>query len=201
MNPARRWPWLLALLLALAWYWHAHRPVTHAPGVLAAAPPEQSDIDGAPPALHKDGVRLQPLAKFALTARVLARADYHFDGLAALVPVDLALGWGRMSDSAVLDQVSISQSGRFYFWQVQQFPIPEHEIIESSANMHLIAADASVRRDIAHTRVGDVVTFDGYLVEIDWPDGRTARSSLTRSDSGAGACEIVWVDDFRIAPR
>jgi len=199
LNDARRWPWLLALLLALGWYWHGHRALTRAPGVLAAAAPEQSAIAGAPPALRKDDVRLQPLARFALTARVLARADYRWDALASLMPVDLALGWGRMSDSAVLEKVDISQSGRFYFWHVDEFPIPEHEIIESSANMHLIAADDAVRRGIARTRVGDVVSLDGYLVEVDWPDGRKARSSLTRSDSGAGACEIVWVESFAIA--
>ena len=132
---------------------------------------------------------------------MLARADYRWDRLAALVPVDLALGWGRMSDSSVLDKIAISQSGRFYYWRVSEFPIPEREIIESSANMHLIAADDTVRRTIARTRVGDVVTFSGDLVEIDWRDGEKARSSLTRSDSGAGACEIVWVRDFAIAPR
>ena len=33
-----------------------------------------------------------------------------------LAPVDLALGWGRMSDEAILKDIQISQSGRFYFW-------------------------------------------------------------------------------------
>jgi hypothetical protein len=201
LNGGRRWPWLLALFVALAWYWHGSRPLTHPPGVLAAEAPLQTGLDGAATTLRKGDVALQPLAHFSLTARVLGRADYHWDSLAALVPIDLALGWGRMSDSAVLDQVDIAQSNRFYFWQVQKFPIPQHEIIESSANMHLIAADDSLRRAIARTRVGDIVSFDGYLVEVDWPDGNKARSSLTRSDSGAGACEIVWVENFTIAPR
>jgi hypothetical protein len=106
-----------------------------------------------------------------------------------------------MSDSGVLDKVHISQSERFYFWQVGQFPIPQREIIESSANMHLIAADDSIERAIERTRVGDVITFDGYLVEADWPDGAKTVSSLTRSDSGAGSCEVVWVETFSIAPR
>ncbi len=200
MSAIPRWLWLLALLLALAGYWHGSRPITHPPGVLVAEAPLQQPLDEAV-ALRKGEVAIKPLAKFALTARVLGREDYRWDELARLVPVDLALGWGRMSDSDVLDKVRISQSGRFYFWQLRQFPIPEREIIESSANMHLIAADDSIERAIKRTRVGDIVSFDGYLVEADWPNGRKAVSSLTRSDTGAGACEIVWVENFSIAPR
>lgn len=196
-----RWLWLLALLVALAWYWHGLRPIHHPPGVLAADAPVQQALAEAPPPLRKGDVAIKPLARFALTARVLGRADYRWDGLAPLVPVDLALGWGRMSDSNVLEKVHISQSGRFYFWWVRQFPIPEREIIESSANMHLIAADDSIERAIRRTRVGDIVTFDGYLVEADLPNGARMISSLTRNDTGAGSCEVVWVEDFDIAPR
>lgn len=197
-----RWPWLLALLVALAWYGAGSRPVHRAPGVLVPAAPQQARLDGEAPSLpaQRDAT-LKPLARFAASARVLSRADYRWDEMARLVPTDLALGWGRMSDSAVLDRVDITQSGRFYFWQVREFPIPEREVISSSANMHLIAADDGVRREIARTRVGDVVDFDGYLVEIDWRNGAKAVSSLTREDSGAGACEIVWVEHFAIGPR
>lgn len=196
-----RWLWLLALLIALAWYWHGSRPITHPPGVLVTEIPLQQALSESPAPLRKGDVAIKPLARFALTARVLGRADYRWDRLAPLAPVDLVLGWGRMSDSDVLEKVHISQSGRFYFWQVGQFPIPEREIIESSANMHLIAADDSIGRAIERTRVGDVVAFDGYLVEADWPDGARTVSSLTRSDSGAGACEVVWIENFSIAPR
>jgi len=201
LSAVPRWLWLLALLVALAWYWHDSRPVTHPPGVLVAEAPLQEPLDAAPAALRKGDFTIKPLAKFALTARVLGRADYRWDALARLVPVDLALGWGRMSDSDVLDKVHVSQSGRFYLWQVRQFPIPEREIVESSANMHLIAADDGIERAIKRTRVGDVVSFDGYLVEADWPNGARTVSSLTRSDTGAGACEVVWVENFTIAPR
>ena len=199
MNGGRRWPWLLLIAVAAVWWLQLGRPVAHAPGVLVADAPAQGAIEELPPPLHKGAVAIKPLATFSLSARVLGREDYHWDREAELVPTDLALGWGRMSDSAVLDRIEISQSARFYFWRVRQFPIPEREIVESSANMHLIAADDAVRRAIARTRVGDIVTFGGFLVEADWPDGRKWVSSLTRSDSGAGACELVWVENFSVA--
>ncbi len=201
MNGLPRWLWLLVLLAALAGWQHGSRPLTRAPGVLVADAPLQQPLSEAPAPLHKGDAAIKPLAKFSISARVLSRADYHWDTGARLVPVDLALGWGRMSDSAVLDKVEISQSARFYFWRVHDFPIPEREIIESSANMHLIPADDSVERAIRRTRVGDVVSFDGYLVEADLPNGGKWVSSLSRSDTGAGACELVWVENFSIAPH
>jgi len=191
---------LVALLATLAWQ-HAHRPIPHEPGVLVAEVPLQESADATVAPLRKGNYAIKPLARFSLSARVLSRADYSWDTEAALAPIDLALGWGRMSDSAVLDKIDISQSGRFYFWHVREFPIPEQEIIESSANMHLIPADKTVLHDIERARAGDIVTFDGYLVEADGPNAYRWVSSLSRSDSGAGACELVWVEHFSLAPR
>ena len=141
------------------------------------------------------------MAKFALTARVLSREDYHFDAGSFLSPTDLALGWGRMSDSAVLRDINIEQGVRFYTWSVRAFPIPRREIETSSANMHMIPAEAEVARELEDVRVGDVVTLDGLLVEVDRPGGWRWRSSLTREDTGPGACELVYVQHLEIGPR
>jgi len=191
----------LAALLALSVWHRAHRPIPHGPGEIAPDIPVQGALADAPALWRKADYTIKPLTTFSITARVLSRADYRFDHEAGLVPVDLALGWGRMSDSAVLDKIDISQSGRFYYWRVNEFPIPKREIIESSANMHLIPADANVEREIKRTRDGDIVRFDGYLVEVDGENGYRWISSLSRADSGAGACELVWVEHFDIAPR
>jgi len=192
---------VIAALILIALWQHAHRPIAHAAGVLVSESPLQEQADASIAALQKGDYAIRPLAKFSLSARVLARADYRWDTEAALAPVDLALGWGRMSDSAVLDKIDISQSGRFYYWRVREFPIPEREITESSANMHLISADAAIDREIKRTRAGDVIALDGYLVEVTAANGYRWTSSLSRSDTGAGACEVVWVQHFDIAPR
>ncbi|UXI67643.1 hypothetical protein [Tahibacter amnicola] len=171
------------------------------PGVLAPDIPHQSELAGPAPVLPDiAGMQLTPKARFAITARVLSSETYRFDPLASLVPVDLALGWGRMSDSDVLKDVAISQSNRFYWWKVKEFPIPQREIIESSANMHLIPADAGVDRLIRRARTGDVVRFEGFLVSVTDGKGGHWTSSMTRADSGAGACELIYVESFSIEP-
>lgn len=194
--------WQIALALLLLWgaghWWHT-RPLHAAPGVLAPDTPEQVDLD-APVQLQRGDITLTTRAHFDVTARVLSREDYHLDAGAALAPTDLALGWGRMSDSAVLERIDIHQSSRFYFWEVQSFPIPRREIETSSANMHLIPADAGVRALLARVRAGQVVHIEGFLVDARRADGWSWHSSLSRNDTGNGACELVFVESLTTAP-
>ena len=186
---------LLGLLcLAGALHHCAQRPREQAPGILADEPPRQTGPADRTPVAHGE-FELEPLADFSLEARVLSRHDYTFDTESALAPTDLALGWGRMSDSAILDRLAIAQSGRFYSYRwSDQPPLPPAEIVRSSANMHLIPADGAAARAIARVRVGEIVRLRGHLVEAHRADGWRWRSSLTREDSGAGACELVLVD-------
>jgi hypothetical protein len=100
-----------------------------------------------------------------------------------------------MSDSSVLAQVEVSQSGRFYFWHYDQSPPVPRRVIEThSANWHIVPANDTVWRTLRSVRVGDVINLEGLLVDLRSPDFGTARTSLTRDDTGAGACEIVFVE-------
>jgi hypothetical protein len=192
---------LILLLFALAGALNAfvHRPIVQEPGVLVQDAPAQSDPASRTPTRIGD-FELTPLADFSLDARVLSRADYRLGTESELSPTDLAVGWGRMSDSAVIAQLDISQSARFYSYRwSQEPPIPAREIMLSSANMHLIPADPGVAAAIARVRVGELIALRGHLVEVRRKDGWRWRSSLRRDDSGAGACELVLVDS--IEPR
>jgi hypothetical protein len=62
--------------------------------------------------------------------------------------------------------------------------------------MHLIPATGAVEKKIRSLRAGQVVSLKGYLVEVKNDDGFTWRSSLTREDTGAGACELIWVEEL-----
>jgi hypothetical protein len=199
----RNWrPWvLLAILLVAGWFWWSGRPVSRADGVIAPDDPLQTDFESPQPPIAFRDATLHPLAKFSLTARVLSRENYHFDAESDLSPTDLAFGWGRMSDTAVLQHIKIGQGDRFYYWSTRQFPIPQREIETHSANMHMLPANALVAYELKRVRVGDVVTLDGLLVEADKQGGWRWRSSMTRNDTGDGACEVVYVEDLSIAAR
>ncbi len=98
----------------------------------------------------------------------------------------------------VLKEIKIRQSNRFYYWKVKRFPIPRKEIEQNSANMHLIPSTREIGKIIKNVRTGHVVALEGYLVKVDSQDGWWWKSSLTRNDTGNGACEVVWVNEVEI---
>ncbi len=184
---------LLLLLVGLAWWLWRDDTVRHGPGVVAPDSPQQAGIEDVAPFDH-NGYRIMPLARFALRARVLAREDYSLDREAELAPIDLALGWGPMSDEEVLRQIDIRQGGRWYRWFARQLPIARRQIERHSANMHMIPADDVVADMLDDVRAGSIVSLRGYLVEARAADGWRWRSSLTRDDTGARSCELVFVE-------
>jgi hypothetical protein len=189
--------------LAAAGVWQGYnrwqlRPVHPSDGPIAPDDPLQADADGASPAVLGRW-RLTPRARYDITARVLAREDYRFDRLSDLIPEDLALGWGPMSDNKVIRAFDISQSVRFYSWMPKQaLPIPRQAVIEHSANTHVIPADAGVARQLKRARIGQVIHLRGYLVNAVRDDGVYITTSMTRSDSGPGSCEVLLVEQIEI---
>jgi hypothetical protein len=188
------WVALVAVALWSAWRRFELRPVHPPAGVIAPAEPRQSDLPDAAP-LQRGRWRLTPRARYDITARVLAREDYHFDTLADLIPEDLALGWGPMSDNAVLAHFDISQDARFYFWQSRgPLVISREAVTRHSANTHLIPANDAVRAALRRLRIGEVVHLSGQLVDGQRTDGASIKTSLTRLDSGPGSCEVLLVE-------
>lgn len=193
--------WLLCAAALLAGLqWTASRPLERRAGVLAPDEPAQVAIESAAAIDAGHDYRLTPRARFSATVRVLARERYYLDALAPVAPVDLAVGWGPMSDSAVIDALEISQSARFYFWRGDALPIARSEIETHSANWHMVPSNRATRRALRRLRAGEVIRVSGRLVDVEDADGGGARTSLRRDDTGAGACEIVLVDALEILP-
>jgi hypothetical protein len=133
------------------------------------------------------------LEPFSMKARVLASKEYTSDKEAELSPIDLALGWDRMSNIEVISKINITQSSRWYHWKTKKFPIPKREIETHSANMHIVPASKDIESKVKNIREGEMVKVTGYLIRADSKDGHRWVSSLTRYDTGNHACEVVFV--------
>ena len=108
------------LLLYVIWSarnWYSDRPFHPPDGVLAVADPAQNNVPDAK-TVRLGRWTLTVRADYLVTARILGLERYHFDALSDLVPEDLALGWGPMSDNRNLRFIDISQSNRFYYWRM-----------------------------------------------------------------------------------
>ena len=187
------WKPFAAVLLCIAGSigWWSSRPIAHTPGVLAPDEPSQYEVHEAPFAFND--AEVAPQAGYDITARVLSAEHYWIDAGAKLAPVDLAVGWGPMSDTAVIQHFKVDQGARFYTIYPDEDAIDLDTALKHSANMHLIPANSDVKHQLKKIKTGNIVHLHGFLVNISRSDGFYWHSSLTRNDTGDGACELMYV--------
>ncbi len=176
------------------------RPIRHEAGMLVPVEPEQHEISPTPLA-ELNGFRISGVATYSICGRVLGTRRYRDRPGSDLVPVDVALGWGAMSDQAVLDQLDLSMGNRFFFYRWEGAPPrPPSEIMRHAGNHHVISANADVKQQIARLREGEIVVMRGWLVDVSGPDGYSWNTSRTRDDTGRGACEVFYVESLDRIP-
>ena len=138
---------------------------------------------------------VRAISTFDIQARVLGVERYYFDEESSFSPIDFALGWQKMSEDFFVKDIKITQSNRFYYYFYNGSHSKGKDIASMSANMHIIPSNEKVKAEINSIRKHDFVHLKGFLVQVkERSSGRTWKSSLTRHDRGAGACEIIYVE-------
>jgi len=173
--------------------WTGDLPASFSQELSHARPPIQQDFNGSLTPIRAGEFWLTPVAGFEIEARVLSRKNYRFGQEARLSPMDLAVGWGPMAQDDVLEHISIRQSGRFGYWSARDLPIPSREINHSFANIHIIPAGEEIAADLRQIGQDENIRLAGYLVNVHTDNGWRWDTSLTRTDTGPGACEILLV--------
>lgn len=161
----------------------------------------QSPVAGRMPPFRLGSATVTPLAGYSLEARVLSREDYtRFWHEGHYSPTDLALGWGPMSAPGLAQRLHVSQGGRWFSfrWGPEGPPMAPDQILTHSANVHFVPADDAVARTLSRVEAGDIVRADGWLIRVEEPGGWRWQSSLTRSDVGNGACELIYVCSLEV---
>jgi hypothetical protein len=188
-------PLLVLLVCAILW-WRSETVLEFNHSWVVDSYPTQVAVEGsAAEAWFVGDSRFEPMARFEIEALLLRKTRYRFDAGARVSPWDFALGWGLMSDATVLAQMRMGHSGRFYRYSVEHdFPWPLDEINLHLANVHAIPANELVYRLLKRMEQGDRIRLRGRLVNVHFGLSGAWRSSLDRSDTGDGACEILWVE-------
>lgn len=191
----------MSLLIILVIGWILVQPnfgwVKYKPEIYGTLWPTQENDISAVPFEHK-GYTIVPRAEFDLNARVLSKRRYFLGKESSLAPFDLALGWGQMANYLVIKKLKIFQMMRWYSYFYKEAPLRKNDIVTQSANMHLIAANKDVDKQIKKVKRGAVVKLKGYLVDVRAENGWKWRTSMRRNDAGAGSCEIIWVKEFDV---
>ncbi len=163
--------------------------------------PDQSiyyDFKGDLISIEKNNykLRLYPKAHYRIYAMVMSKNRYWFGWDGEIAPYDLALAWNELMLPENQKGITYSQSNRWYYYQYDKtFPLSSSYIVTHSANHHIIPANKNVFEAMDKVRNKEKIYMEGYLVYISGTvgDGNIWwNSSLTRFDSGDGACEVFY---------
>lgn len=164
----------------------------------------------------KDNYRykLTPVANYEINALVVHRRDYRVFSLSSrddAFPMDLCLVWGSNLKNKSYQNKSLmfSQDSRWCFYRYSnQIDFNSSEV---SNNHLLIGNNPALEKKIKSISVGDQVRIKGLLVntsaELIKQGGKydstkfSMSTSNNRLDSGSGACETIYVQNFEIIQK
>jgi hypothetical protein len=166
--------------------------------VMLMSDPVQAQLTGFNNEIYHDGknktVKIEKLAEYEISAVVKNKRYYLFDSASEVSPMDFVLVWGELDSKAMDDSIKYSQSGRWYYYRYDcQSCVDGDYILKHSANVHIIPKNNEVLLKLIQVHKEDYITLKGYLVNVKFPDSDW-KSSLTRNDTGNGACEIMYVE-------
>jgi hypothetical protein len=145
---------------------------------------------------------LTPVAEYRISGVVVSKKGYDDGWESEISPVDLAIVWGKLAEPGYEKYVKFWQSNRWYFFKYREgSPFDHPYIVTHSGNHHTIPANYNVRRALKSIRKNDKVILEGYLVNVNGTyRGKTVfwNTSLSRSDTGDGSCELFYVSKVRI---
>ena len=124
-------------------------------------------------------------------SRMHRLADDHLNML------DVCVVWGSNTRGAELDKIDFSNGTFTCNVKTRDQKAWESFDMDQLSNNHLISDDEYIREQVRKVKVGDQVRVQGVLASYESPGGLRGTST-TRTDTGDGACETIYVDRFEI---
>ena len=170
---------------------------------LARAPIQADSVRVTLPELQlgKDTIGLNAKAAYTIDAQLVSKKRYHHGYMHQLAPYDFALTWGDLPQ--YLDQLKFSQTSRFCLYNLKKNATVNPQYVQKHmSNNHLIPATKNIAKALRKARKGDLIRIEGHLVDVEASrNGAVVSSwntSVSREDTGNGACEIIYVTRIRI---
>lgn len=146
-----------------------------------------------------------PLYDYKISGIVVSKHDYGAGAGSLSKPIryDLCMVWGRnVTDKTYLSpDISFSQDDRFCNYNYSK---PVDFDIRQISNNHLVTTNEDILKVIETIENGDEVVITGMLVDLFASpratdvSTRSWSSSTNRDDTGAGACEVIYVESIEI---
>lgn len=173
-----------------------------------AAEPVQSVTTKQPFTADYAGVRyaVEPEFEYELHGMVVSyrqhdgKSRMHRAANDHLNVADLCVVWGDTAASPYLNDVSFWNGIFTCNFSTRSQAAWESIDVTQVANNHLISDDEALRAEIARVSIGDQIRVRGWLASYG-TGGAKRGTSTTRTDTGDGACETIFVQEFAITRR
>ncbi len=201
-----KWSFLGCLLILPVSCWQADA----LPGDIAvldalAEEPDQRPVTEPAFRVEQGGVRYQvePLYRYRLQGLVVSRRAHDGNRMLHrrwndhLNVADVCVVWG--SNTRIDLHAFDFWSGQFTcFYRTDDERAWRAFSPARMANNHLLSDDPYLRDRIAALQVGDQIRLQGFLARYRHDGGFERGTSTTRTDTGNGACETIWVTGLEL---
>lgn len=205
-----KWLFLLSLLVTLAAYLQKDElPEPHVYDLALLKEPQQTPTRMQPFETQTNGqnYRITPLFDYQLDGVIVSYNDsdsftdttHHRRWQDFLNIRDLCVIWGKNIESGVYQEMDFRNDSWtcWAYW-------PDGETrsrfsMHQLSNNHLLVDDYELQRRLMAAEVGDHVRLKGVLANYANPgNGFKRGTSTVRTDTGNGACETVYLEDFQV---
>ena len=205
-------PAALALVFLLAACGDKPAPVkSGVPAILFLQDPVQESYAGGETfskSIQNGRVTITPVATYRIAGQVMSKRKYSHGWGAEIAPFDIALVWGMLTYPHVQKQLTIKHdSTRMAYFRMKgdDPPVEIDYAASHGSNNHIIPANDVIREAVENrVKIHDKIVAEGFLVNV---AGRNTQqnisltSSLSRTDTGRGACEIIYVTRVRVGNK
>lgn len=194
------------LLLSVSFWKRNDLPGNVAFDPAVAEEPKQAPTSRKPFPVEFKGVeyRVEPEFEYDLYGMIVS---YRHHGEASrmhrlahdhLNMADICVVWGKTAESDYLDELDFWNGIFTCNVHTSSSEAWAHFDRTQLSNNHLISSDASIRERVSDIDVGDQVHVRGVLAAYSSDGGGRRGTSTTRDDTGDGACETIFIDEFEI---
>jgi len=166
--------------------------------------PLQTEVKQPPFQVKAGGTEytIKPLYSYELAGLIVSYhhsasfADYYHELWGDKLNLkDICVVWGsNITTNAYRESKFKSAPFMCYWWVPDDVPFDQTKI----SNNHLITEKKALARQIMRARKGDQIYLKGFLAEYSTADGFHRGTSTTRTDTWNGACETIYLSEFRI---
>lgn len=179
--------------------------------------PEQIEVaQQGPIVFTRNNYRFEvtPLYAYSISGLVVSKFDYSkvsLERTGQAFPVDFCMIWGSNVANRIYQAKTLRFSQDCRWCQVEWNQPVEGFKMDKISNNHLLVDNQVLEKKIRSILRGDQVRISGLLVSLKAVNTRqsdaynpvymTWQSSVIRTDSGAGACEVIYVEDVQILKK